>query len=165
MAAREPVYAGHSKGCIFCDKLAGTRDLHVVWEDDRHLAFLTPFPNTAGATVVITKQHYPSYAFDLPDDILADLVVAAKIVAHLLDSAFEDVGRTSLVLEGFGVDHVHAKLYPLHGTAPMDEWRPIESGIDTFFERYEGYVASNDGPRADDKDLALLAERIKALPS
>ncbi len=40
----------------------------------------------------------------------------------------EDVGRTALVFEGFKVAHVHAKLFPLHGTK-MKKWKRIEGNV------------------------------------
>lgn len=148
------------ENCIFCKIIKKESPAHVVWEDEKHLAFLSIFPNTEGTTVVIPKAHYPSYAFDLSDDVLSDLMKATKKVAKLLDSKLEDVGRTAMVFEGFGVDHVHAKLFPMHGTANMGEWRPIESGVKKYFEKYEGYISSHDYERADDEKLALLAQKI-----
>src|SRR3989344_5755823 len=101
-------------GCIFCKIVNGEAPCHKIWEDEKHLAFLTPYPNTEGASVVIPKKHYPSYAFDLPDNVLNDLIIATKKVARVLDSSLADVGRTAMVFEGFGVDHVHTKLFPMH---------------------------------------------------
>ena len=79
----------------------------------------------------------------------------------MIDAAFEDVGRSALVFEGFGVDHVHAKLFPMHGTAHMETWHPIESSIPTFFTQYEGYISSHDYKKADDKKLEEIAEKIR----
>jgi diadenosine tetraphosphate (Ap4A) HIT family hydrolase len=148
--------------CLFCDIVAGVIPSHKVWEDENHLAFLSIFPNTEGVTVVIPKAHYDSYAFALPDTVLSDLVIAAKKVAGILDAKLPDVGRTALVFEGFGVDHVHAKLFPMHGTADMTMWKPIESSIETYFKTYPGYISSHDAGRADDAHLATLAERLRA---
>lgn len=147
--------------CTFCKIVKGEMPSHKVWEDEKHLAFLSIFPNTKGVTVVTTKKHYPSYAFDLPEDVLTDLIKAAQKVGKLLDKKLEDVGRTALVFEGFGVDHIHAKLFPMHGTADMKTWYAIESKIDIFFETYPGYISSHDSNRADDKELAELAKKIK----
>lgn len=147
--------------CIFCKIVAGEIPSHKVWEDNDHLAFLTIFPNTEGATVVIPKKHYPSYVFDLSDDTLSALVAAAKKVAKLLDEKLEDVGRTGMIFEGFGVDHVHAKLFPMHGTAHMEQWRPIESKIETYFTTYPGYLSSHDAARADDETLSALAKKLR----
>lgn len=106
------------------------------------------------------KKHYSSYAFDLPDEVLVDLVIASKKVAKLIDSKLDDVGRTGMIFEGFGVDHVHSKLFPMHGTK-MDEWKQIKSNVEKYFEKYEGYISSHDCKRADDKYLEELARKIR----
>lgn len=93
--------------CIFCKIVRGEAPAHRIWEDERHLAFLSIFPNTEGFSVVIPKQHYPSYAFKLSDTVLSDLVIAAKSVGQLLDEKLSGVGRTGMIFEGFGMDHVH----------------------------------------------------------
>lgn len=147
--------------CLFCKIVSGEVPSHKVWWSDTHLAFLTIFPNTEAATVVIPKAHYGSYAFDLPDDVLFDLILATKEVAKLLDNKLDDVGRTGMIFEGFGVDHVHAKLFPMHGTADMSEWRPMESKQKTYFEKYPGYLSSHDADRADDETLSCIAKKIR----
>ena len=69
-----------------------------------------------------------------------------------------------MVFEGFGVDHVHAKLIPLHGTK-QENFEPIVSkGKDIpkkFFDKYEGYIASYDFERMDDEKLAKIAKKIR----
>lgn len=149
------------ENCVFCDIVSGKSPAHKIWEDERHLAFLSIFPNTEGFSVVVTKKHHPSYAFDLPDNVFIELIVAAKQVAKRIDAAFDDVGRTGLILEGFGIDHSHVKLSPMHGTGNMQEWKPIHSTIHTYFDRYEGYISSHGSARADDKELAKVAEKIR----
>jgi len=146
--------------CLFCKIVAGEAPCHRVWEDEKHLAFLSIFPNTDGFTVVITKEHHPSYAFENADEVLSGLTLAAKAVARKIDAAFDDVGRTGMVFEGFGVDHLHAKLFPMHGTK-SDEWKQRKSGVEKFFDQYEGYISSHDYKRADDAKLAEIAARIR----
>jgi len=148
------------KHCIFCGIVAKTEDSHIIWESKNHLAFLSIFPNMKGVTVVIPKKHYSSYAFNLPDNELIELVLAAKHVAvNILDKKLENVGRTGLVLEGFGVDHVHAKLFPLPKTASYAKnWQQIRSNADYYFTEYQGYICTNDGPKADDKELTTIAK-------
>ena len=148
------------ENCIFCKIVKGEAPCHRIWEDDKHLAFLSIFPNTKGFSVVATKEHYPSYAFDLPEEVLKELVIASKKVVKLIDSKLEDVGRTGMIFEGFGVDHVHAKLFPMHGTN-IKEWKPLKSNIDKYFDNYEGYISSHDYKRADDGELAKLAKKIR----
>ncbi len=146
--------------CIFCKIAKGEMPAHKVWEDENYLAFLSIFPNTEGFTVVIPKKHYSSYAFAQSDEILSNLILAAKKVARKIDNAFEDVGRTGLILEGFGVDHLHAKLFPMHSTS-AESWQPVESDIDIYFEKYLGYISSHDSSRADDEALAVTAKKIR----
>lgn len=146
---------------VFHKIVSGKIPCHKIWEDDKHLAFLSIFPNTEGVTVVIPKKYAPSYFAECNDETLKELIIAAKKVALLLDSKFSDVARTALVLEGYGVNYLHAKLYPLHGTKKKGKWKPIESNIDTYFEKYPGYVCSNDSKRVDDKKLAELAKKIR----
>ena len=146
--------------CIFCKIVAGEIPSYKILEDEEFLAFLSIFPNTEGVTVVIPKKHYPSYVFDLPDEVLNKLMSFTKKVAKMIDSNLNDVGRTAVVFEGFGVDHIHAKLFPMHGTR-MSEWKPLKSNIDKYFEKYEGYISSHDYKRADDEKLAELAKKIR----
>lgn len=146
--------------CIFCKIVKGEAPCHKIWEDDKHLAFLSNEPNTEGFSIVVTKEHYPSYAADLPDDVLKDLIIASKKVCKILDSKLDDVGRTGIIFEGFGIDHVHAKLSPMHGTK-MKEWKPILSNINAYFDKYEGYISSHSSNKADDDKLAELAKKIR----
>lgn len=148
--------------CVFCKIIKGELPSHKVWEDKKHLAILTIFPNTVGATVVLTKEHCPSYVFDNSDKTVSEIILATKKVAKILDATFEDVGRTGVIFEGFGVDHLHSKLYPMHGTGDMSKWEMIESGRKKdYFEKYPGYLSSNDSERADDAKLSEIAGKIR----
>lgn len=146
--------------CIFCKIAVGEAPSHKIWEDERHIAFLSIFPNTKGFSVLIPKEHYSSYLFDLPHQVMTDLVLAAGKVAKLLDSKLENVGRTGMMFEGFGTDHIHAKMFPMHGTRAK-EWVPRKSNVDKYFEAYEGYISSHDYKRANDDELAVLAKEIR----
>jgi histidine triad (HIT) family protein len=147
------------ENCLFCKIAHGEIKSHIVWQDEKHMAFLSIYPNTEGVTVVIPKAHYGSYAFDLPDTILIELILASKNVAKLLDQKLDDVGRTALVFEGFGVNHVHAKLFPMHGTK-MGAWEKISSTLNTYFDTYPGYISSHDAQREDDETLSKTAKKI-----
>ncbi len=151
-----------SSDCLFCQIAHGVIPCHEVWSSDTHLAFLSIFPNTKGVTVVIPRDHHSSYIFEQSDSVIAELMSASKNVAKRLDSFFADVGRSGVVFEGFGINHLHAKLYPLHGTGKATDWQPMESGhITTYFEQYPGFISSNDSDRADDSALAELASQIR----
>lgn len=146
--------------CIFCKIVSGEAPSYKIWEDEKHLAFLSIFPNTKGFSVVIPKEHYSSYIFDQSDSAVTDLMLATGKVAKLLDAKLDDVGRTGVMFEGFGVDHLHAKLFPMHGTNSA-EWQQRKSNVDKYFEVYEGYISSHDYKRADDTELEALAKAIR----
>lgn len=152
--------------CIFCQIVKKETKSWVIWESPKHMAFLSIFPNMRGVTVVISKAHKSSYAFDLEDQDLSELILAAKKVAKILDMKLEGVGRTALVLEGFGIDHVHVKLYPLPNTAyTASNWQPIKSNHKQYFDQYPGYVCSNDSRRASDEELDQLAKILSETSS
>ena len=148
--------------CVFCEIVAGNVPCHKIWEDSGHLAFLSIYPNTPGFSVVIPKYHVPSYLFAQDDDVVTALILASKRVALLLDEVLDDVGRTGMIFEGYGVDHLHAKLFPMHGTGQDSAFKPIASSVDKYFDRYEGYISSHDYKREDDNVLADLATKIRA---
>lgn len=54
---------------IFDKIVRGEMHSYKVWEDDSFLAFLTPFPNTPGLTVVIPKHNPGDYIFGLNDEL------------------------------------------------------------------------------------------------
>jgi histidine triad (HIT) family protein len=139
----------------------GTVPFEKIYEDETHLSFLTIFPNTEGLTVVIPKDHHDSAAFQQSDEILKDLIIASKKTANILTNYYEDVGRCGMVLEGFGVNHLHAKIYPLHGTN-TDKWRELEGeGKKDYFKMYPGYICSNNSELADAQELKKLAQNIR----
>lgn len=152
------------RNCIFCKIVNGEiQTPGIFWEDEKFMAFLSTFPSAKGFTVVIPKNHYASDVLAMPDSELQDFVLAAKKVSNILLNHFEDAGRVGLVMEGTGINHAHIKLIPMHGTEYMKkgEWRQISSNKNDFYEKYEGYLSSNDGPKADEDELSRLAEKLR----
>ena len=84
----------------------------TVWEDNDYMAFLTPFPNTPGLTVVIPKNNVGDYLFSLESDDYQGLLDASKIVARKIEKAF-NTPRVAMIVEGTGVAHVHVKLFAI----------------------------------------------------
>lgn len=142
---------------IFDKIVRGEMDSYKVWEDDKHLAFLTPFPNTPGFTVLIPKTNIGDYVFALDDDAYSNLMLAAKKAAAILEKAL-GVPRVALVFEGTGVAYVHAKLIPLHGelAAKTDVW----SDHTEFAEEYKGFITTAEGPQMPDEQLKAIQAKI-----
>lgn len=148
----------NKKSCRFCEILA-KRDEVIVWENSNFYAVLDRFPNVRGQAIVVSKAHYPSYAFDLPEEEYSDLMKAAKIVAKILEKSL-NVKRVAMVMEGLGINHTHLKLYPLWGL--NEKFSEIWSSKKVFFEKYPGYISTQTGKEVNKKPLEQLAEKIKA---
>lgn len=144
---------------IFEEIVAGSRKAWTVWEDDNYLAFLTPFPNTPGFTVVIPKQNPGDYVFDLDDTAYSGLLQATRKVAKLLEKAFE-TPRVAMVFEGTGVSHVHAKLIPLHGKLAGETG--VWSKHQEFYAEYPGYLTTVEGPLMSDAQLDEIQAKIRS---
>jgi histidine triad (HIT) family protein len=127
-----------------------------VWEDDKHVAFLTPFPNTPGFTVVVPKKNPGDNYLHVDKAVFADLMVAAKKVAHKLQKAF-NVNRVGLVIEGEGVPHLHVKLIPMHGQHDATD---TSANHTEFYPEYPGYLTTVEGPRMADEELAEIQQKI-----
>jgi histidine triad (HIT) family protein len=147
-----------NKGCIFCKIIKGDIPSAKIWEDDKHIAILDAFPNTKGMTLVLTKDHYDSYAFDMPEKAYSELMIASKKVAKILDKKLV-VNRTAMVMEGMGVNHIHIKLYPLHGIDT--KFKEMWSKDERYFDTYQGYLMTVLGPKAELSELQELAKKIR----
>lgn len=144
---------------IFDKIVSGEIKSHIVWESETHIAFLTPFPNTPGFTVVIPKKNIGDNVFSLNDEDYLELMKATKTVANILEKALE-VKRVALVFEGTGVAHVHAKLIPLYGSlaSQTDVWGDKTE----FVEEYRGFITTLEGPKMDDARLDEIRDKIVA---
>ena len=145
--------------CIFCKIISGDIKSHIIEENSTHVAFLSIFPSAEGNTVVVPKKHYSSCIYDQDDDVILELMKFTRIVARKLDNYF-DTNRSAIVFEGYGVNHLHAKLIPLHGTS-KDAWEPIESKLKHYMVEYSGYIVSADGLREQDEKLSKLAKQLR----
>jgi len=144
--------------CLFCNIIAEQEKAWVVYEDDHHIAFLTPFPNTPGFTVLVPKEHLDSNVLGLDESRFTEMMKAAKRLSDILNSKLR-TKRTGLIIEGMGVDHAHIKLIPMYGI-PDGDWKPMLSGDPKFSEKYEGYLTSHDGPRMTDLQLDEIMKKI-----
>ena len=134
-----------------------------VWEDDSHIAFLTPFGNTPGYTVLVPRRHLGSDIFRLKDQEYAGLIKAAYTVAQHLKTAFE-VEQCGMFFEGYEIDHAHIKLVPVHKNYPNGRAFVPIPGPTAYQKNYEGYLTTQFGPLASDLDaLRVDAADFKRL--
>lgn len=111
-----------------------------VWEDENYIAFLTPFPNTPGFTVLIPRCHLSSDILSLKDNDYIPLVQSAYHVSGLLIKAL-GVKRVGIFFEGYEIDYTHVKLVPV-----PNELEEGGNGNGTFYRQYPGFITTQAGP-------------------
>lgn len=135
-----------------------------VWEDKKHVAFLTPFGNTPGYTVLIPRKHLSSDVFSLDDHDYTDIITAAYQVAQHLKHAFE-ITQCGMFFEGYEIDYAHVKLVPVHAHSVANgrPFTPVPGSI-AFQKKYEGFLTTQLGPLTGDLgELAEKADDIRQL--
>lgn len=142
---------------LFDKIIDGTIPSWKIWEDEQFLAFLTPFPNTPGFTVVVPKTNPGDNFLAVDDEVFTSLMAASKKVAKLLQKAF-DTQRVGLVVEGEGVPHLHSKLIPMHNQ--KDDDGHVPNHIE-FYLSYPGYLTTVEGPRMSDEELNAIQAKIQ----
>lgn len=115
--------------CIFCKIIKGEIPCLKIYEDRDFLAFLDVKPINPGHTLLVPKKH-DDYLFDLTDIHYASVLLKAKDLAKLLKDKLNPK-RVGLVVEGFGVAHVHVHLIPIN---QANELNPERAKLATMEE-------------------------------
>ncbi len=107
---------------IFKRIIDGEIPCYKVLENDSFLAFLDVMPLRKGHVLVIPKREI-DYIFDLDDQLLADMMIFTKEVAHNIKKVIpcKKIGVTVIGLE---VPHAHIHLIPIDSVADMDFSKP-----------------------------------------
>lgn len=146
------------ENCIFCKIIKGELPHVKIWEDKNHIAILDMNPNTKGMAFAMPKKHFDSDASLMPDKDYSELMLAAKKVSEVLRKGLQ-VNRVAIIMEGMGVNHVHIKLYPLHGIEK--EFQEMWAKEKVFFTDYPGYISTQLGPEVSIEERQKIAEEIK----
>lgn len=149
---------------LFARIVRGELPQSRVWEDESHVAFLTPFANTPGFTVLVPRAHLGSDIFGLEIEEYSGLVRAAHKVAQVLKSSM-GCRRCGMIFEGLEVDYAHVKLIPIHEKEPdqvvSESHDPMPRS--NYQETYTGCVDSRPGPLT--RDETLLSADIEKIRS
>jgi histidine triad (HIT) family protein len=126
---------------IFTKIINGEIPSYKVAENDKFYAFLDINPLQKGHTLIVPKLAEPEadYIFDLEDDILSEMLVFSKKVAHGIKAA-TGCKRVGVAVIGLEVPHVHMHLIPINKegdmsfanpkmTLPSNEMEEIASSI------------------------------------
>ena len=150
--------------CIFCQIASNQAPCFKIYEDQQFLAFLDIFPNTEGFTVVIPKQHAASDFAVVNSELIQSLMIVCQATAQKIAQAYDDVERCALVFEGTEINHLHAKIMPLHYTKESASSNQQVVDINqTYFEVYPGYITSRKPKTmADVEHLRTVAQKINS---
>jgi len=107
---------------IFTKIISGEIPSHKIHENEKFLAFLDINPLKAGHTLVVPKQEI-DYVFDLPDDLLSEILVFSKQVARKIESVV-DCERIGISVIGLEVPHAHVHLIPMNSVSDMNFSKP-----------------------------------------
>ena len=152
-------YGEPSNTNLFPKIIRGELEQWRIWEDKDHVAFLTPFPNTPGFTVLVPRKPLPSDIFSLSKVDYTSLVLAAQKVGQLLQDSLDARG-IAIIFEGFEIDYAHVKLIPALSEKNSSGKSDDEVRKNAFFETYQGYVTSVNGPKATNEDLDKVYQQI-----
>ena len=142
---------------LFVNIVRGEIEQWRVWEDAKHVAFLTPFANSPGFTVVVPREHLSSDIFSLDPQKYVELMRATHAVGQHLRIAL-GIDKCGMIFEGFEIDYAHVKLIPvLHGKTSL-----VTNTCEAPFQKtYQGYVTSLPGP--EKADIEMLSNDAAAL--
>lgn len=95
---------------VFTKIIDGQIPGRFVWSDPECVAFLTVEPLRLGHTMVVPRAEIDHW-LDVPDDLAQHLFTVARHIGRAQRDAF-DPRRVGLLVEGYGVAHVHLHVWP-----------------------------------------------------
>ena len=103
---------------IFTRIINGEIPSYKIAENDKFFAFLDIFPMQPGHTLVVPKQEIDKF-FDLPEDLLAEMLVFAKPLARAIEQSFR-CKRCGIAVIGLEVPHAHLHLVPINNADDLN---------------------------------------------
>ena len=103
---------------IFSKIISGEIPSYKIAENEKFFAFLDIMPLVVGHTLVVPKKEI-DYIFDLPENLLAEMMVFSKNVAKKIEKSIE-CDRIGVSVIGLEVPHAHIHLIPINSIADMD---------------------------------------------
>jgi histidine triad (HIT) family protein len=130
--------------CRFCQIVAGDEPSHVVFEDERTLAFLDNRPLFAGHSLLVPRDHYETLA-ELPAELVGPLFENAKLLSRAVPKAMRKPGSFVAMnnIVSQSVPHLHVHVVP----------RKPKDGLRGFFWPRTKY--------ASEEEMREVAERVR----
>ncbi|MDG6990386.1 MAG: HIT domain-containing protein [Nitrososphaerota archaeon] len=118
-SARRIVFSSPTSGpdrCIFCQIVTRNASSNIVYEDERHIAFLDIYPFSRGHTLVCPKEHGETI-WDMKEGEIAELFRVAFKVSKAVVTAVQADGFRFVQNNGEAanqvVAHVHVHVIPV----------------------------------------------------
>lgn len=130
--------------CRFCQIIAGDEPGHVVFEDERTLAFLDSRPLFPGHCLLVPRDHYETLG-DLPDELVGPLFENARLLSVAVPKAMKKPGSFVAMnnVVSQSVPHLHVHVVP----------RKPKDGLRGFFWPRTKYDS--------DDQMREVAERVR----
>lgn len=130
--------------CRFCQIIAGDEPSHVVYEDDRTLAFLDNRPLFPGHSLLVPREHYETLG-DLPNELIEPLFENARLLSVAIPKAMRKPGSFVALnnVVSQSVPHLHVHVVP----------RKPKDGLRGFFWPRTKYES--------DEEMRDVAERVR----
>ena len=131
--------------CIFCQIITGALPAEIVLDDGDCLAFLDQRPLFPGHTLLVPRRHAGDLT-SLPDDLLAPLMLNARLLAQAMEAGLEADGSFIAINNKISqsVPHLHIHIVP----------RRAGDGLRGFFWPRQRY--------ADASEMTRVADRLRA---
>jgi histidine triad (HIT) family protein len=111
--------------CVFCKIINKEIPSDIIYEDEKHLAFLDIGPVNPGHTLVITKKHFANM-LDIPEDDAKNLIAIVRKLCPAILKATEAHGLNVSMNNGRAagqlVDHIHFHIIPRFSDDGFKHW-------------------------------------------
>jgi histidine triad (HIT) family protein len=130
--------------CRFCQIVVGDESAHLVFEDERTLAFLDNRPLFPGHSLLVPRDHYETLA-DLPDELVGQLFAKARLLSVAIPKAMRKPGSFVALnnVVSQSVPHLHVHVVP----------RKPKDGLRGFFWPRTKY--------SSEEEMREVAERVR----
>jgi histidine triad (HIT) family protein len=130
--------------CRFCQIIAGDEQGHVVFEDERTIAFLDNRPLFPGHSLLLPRDHYETLG-DLPDELIGPLFQNARLLSVAVPKAMRKPGSFVAMnnVVSQSLPHLHVHVVP----------RKPKDGLRGFFWPRTRYDS--------DDQMREVAERVR----
>ena len=131
--------------CLFCDIAAGRAGAHIVFSDERCVAFLDRAPLFPGHLLLVPREHVATF-MTMPPQVLPSYFAAAQrlSIAAQITMPSEGIFVAINNVVSQSVPHLHTHIVP----------RTKGDGLKGFFWPRKKYK--------DEAEMATIAARIRA---